>query len=167
MNNISQHLNNSFHAIHSLLNSTLSIKQNRRTRLLRYLQHSHGIRIDLVQKIYDERLPLPENITPKETAATLLLMSADMPFDAVIQKIYQQDEWAQVINSNLFTALENTSLELQQSGYDKEARDMLRIGELAAHMKNFQDWEQLFRGKINRQLQARIADMPFLKQRGW
>ena len=122
-----------------------------------------------VEEFIDRRIPSGNILSPLEMVAALSLIAANEPFTNVVKALTGMcDEgMGEYFNDRFFVTLQHTVRDLMGLGLDKEAGDLLKIGQIAARIHNRAQWVDKFSGQIDAGLSSRIRDYPFLTQRGW
>ena len=138
-------------------------------KLLNYFRRKDKLNMGKVDNFLERRFPSVDLLSADEMVAVFSLIAANEPYNNVIQALTRISEegTGNRFDDEFFKILKYTSWDLKNMGLDKEAGDLLKIGEFAAQIYHEARWESLFGEMIETGLSSRIQDYPFMPQRGW
>lgn len=138
-------------------------------KLLNYLRRKDKLDVGKVDNFLVREFPSVDLLSADEMVAVFSFIAANEPYTNAIQALTRMSEegTGYRFDDEFFKRIKNTSWDLKNMGLDKEAGDLLKIGELAAQIHHEARWETLFREMIETGLSSRIRDYPFIPQRGW
>jgi hypothetical protein len=138
-------------------------------KLQNYFRRNDKLNMGNVEDFLDRRFPSGDMLSAIEMVAVFSLLAANEPYTNVIQALTRLSEegTGNRFDDKFFHSILNTSRDLKNLGLDKEAGDLLKIGESAAQIHHEARWESLFGEMIDIGLGSRIRDYPFMPQRGW
>ncbi len=156
-------------AVKSIIARLIFQFRNKDQKLLRYFQRKDEIRMEYVEDFLDRRFPSSNLPSPLEMVAVLSLIAVNESFPNVIRTLtfMSEDGIGKSFDDEFFFAIDQSSRDLDNLGMDKEAGDLLKIGEIAAQIHNETKWEHHFNKILDKRIRSRISDLPFLHQRGW
>lgn len=138
-------------------------------QLINYFRRKNDLRMQKVENFLERRIPSADLLSANEMVAVFSLIAANEPFTNVVQaltRISASDSENRFGDEFLIT-LKTCARDLMNMGLDKEAADLLKIGEIAAQIHNKHHWASEFKEMIDLRLSSRLRDYPFMPQRGW
>jgi hypothetical protein len=142
--------------------------ERRLARVVRCLRSIPDINPDKVVEVAARGRRPPADLTPQEKAAVLAGWCAELGFNRTLDRlpVLSLAELRPEVATEFFIALEEALGDLRRAGMDKTSDDLNRVGQIVAGSLQQWDVEARLGRQADRRAAARLADLPFLPQRG-
>ena len=143
-------------------------KERRLARAVRCLRSLPDISPERVVDVAARGRRPPADLTPQEKAAVLAGWCAELGFNRTLDQlpVLSLAELRPEAATEFFLALETALGDLRRAGMDKTSADLNRVGQIVAGSLQRWDVEARLGRQGDRWAAARLADLPFLPQRG-
>ena len=151
------------------LGEFLRLDRNHADRLLDYFRRYPDLRMEVIESIYLSAARSRQAPTRREMIAELVMLASAQPIDQTLRRLerFSLEGWSDCFDDEFFNRLEAESHHLRRVGFFRDARNLIKVGTVAARMHNQNEWADRLNKNTSRELGKQIADQPFLKQSGW